>query len=179
MVGDAAGHLETRRAFQRHVQDFSPDDFYAITRHVRQTIGQMAVGEILAYLRLSHHDSHLFALSLPRLTELAVGLDRDEHRGVRDAIDRVWDLHFPLGEEDLADAIARLLYAMDDYQGALDFFARSRKICGPDAGTLSNMAACHQLLGQAEKAKALLQEVLALDPADPRAQELMSLIGNS
>jgi Tfp pilus assembly protein PilF len=41
------------------------------------------------------------------------------------------------------------------------------------------MAACHRLLGQSEKAKALLQEVLARDPADERAQEMMASIGSA
>lgn len=171
MVDGAAGHLETRRAYQRHVQDFSPDDFFVLTRHAVRTIGQMSVAEILTYLRLSHDDSHLLALSLPRLRELAAALDRDEHRAVREAIDRVWDLYFPLKEPlDLADGIARLLFEMTDYQKAFDFFARSIEISGPDEGTVANMELCRKLLEQNEEANALLQEVLAHEPAEAEAR---------
>jgi len=180
MVSGAAGHLETRRAYQRHVQDFSPDDFFTMTRHALRTIEHMSVEEILAYLRLSHHDSHQFALSAARLTELAAGLDRDERKAVIHAIDRVWELYFPLGEElDLAQAAACLLYEMDDYRRALDFFMRSLDVYGTNTDTLTNMAACHHMLGDDEAARALLQTVFAGDPADARAQELLSLIGGA
>jgi len=177
MVEDAVDHLETRRAFQRHVQDFSPDDFYTITRHACRTIGEMSVADILAYLRLSHYDSHLFSLSLPRLCTLADGLDRDEHRALSDTIDRVWDLYFPLGENlNLANGIALLLFEMGAYRQALKFLARSVEMYGQDTGTLANMALCHLFLGQEQEAKALLQTMLANDPANARAQELKSLV---
>jgi hypothetical protein len=145
----AADHLETRRAYARHVQDFSPDDFYTIATHARPSIGAMSVEEILAYLRLGHYDAHQFGRYLPRLMQLAPQLGRHQHRAVSDAVDRVWDLYFPLGEElDLADVMARLLYEMDDYGGALRYFERSTAIYGPHAGTAANMATCRQLLAQ-------------------------------
>ena len=166
MVADAADHLETRRAYERHVQDFSPDDFYTITTHARQSIGRMSVEDILAYLRLSHYDAHQFGRYLPRLMELAPKLERDQHHAVNAAVDRVWDLYFPLGEElDLANAIALLLYEMDEYRRALDYFRRSEDIYGADTGTLANMATCHRLLGEDEEASALGQYTRAHDPA--------------
>ncbi|HEX3528571.1 MAG TPA: tetratricopeptide repeat protein [Thermoanaerobaculia bacterium] len=180
MVPEASGHVETLRAYQRQVQDFGPDDFFAITRHVCETIGQMALPEILAYLRLSHYDSHLFAKALPRLTELAAELDRDERRAVGQVIDRVWELYFPLGEElDLANAIARLLYEMDDYRRALDFFQRSLDGYGAATGTLANMASCHHMLGDNAAARTLLQSALEHDPGDAQVQELLLSISDA
>jgi hypothetical protein len=149
MVPDASEHGETRRAYRRHVEDFGPDDFYSITRHVSRTAGQMSAREALSYLRLACYDSHLTAFLLPVLTELVPELDRNERRGMRDALDRVWEIYFPLGEEpDLADGIARLLYAMGEYRRALVYFARSIEIYGEDTGTRANMAACRRMLGQ-------------------------------
>lgn len=149
MVDDAPAHRGTRNAYERHVRDFGPDDFYTITRHARETIGEMSVDDILAYLRLSLYDSHQFGRYLPRLMKLVPELDRDQHRAVRAAVDCVWELYFPLGEEiDLADGIARLLYEMDDYRGALEYFGRSVEIYGADTGTIANMATCHRLLGE-------------------------------
>jgi len=180
MLPEASGHVETLRAYRRQVQDFGPDDFFAITRHVCATIGQMALPEILAYLRLSRYDSHLFAIALPRLAELAAGVDRDGRRAVGQVIDHVWELYFPLGEElDLANAIARLLYEMDDYRRALDFFQRSLDVYGAATGTLTNMAACHHMLGDDETARTLLQTVLEHDPGDAQVQELLLSISDT
>jgi len=180
MVPEASSHVETLRAYRRQVEDFGPDDFFAVTRHVFETIGQIRVPEIFAYLRLSHYDSHLFAKVLPRLAELAAELDRDERRAVGQVIDRVWELYFPLGEElDLANAIARLLYEMDDYRRALDFFQRSLDVYGAATGTLTNMAACHHMLGDDETARTLLQTVLEHDPGDAQVQELLLSISDT
>lgn len=179
MVDGAAGYLETRRAYERHVREFSPDDFFTIAHHALRGIDEMSLEEILAYLRLSRYDSRPFGWFLPRLTELAAGLDRDERRAVSDTIDRVWDLYFPLGESlDLANAISCLLYEMKDYRRALDFCARSLEIYQPDAGTLTNMAACHHRLGENEKAKALLRAALEQDPEDAPARKFLAAIGS-
>jgi hypothetical protein len=155
MVPEAKGHTETLRACARHVQEFSPDDFYTIVSHAGRTIGSMSVEEILAYLRLSRYDAHQLGRYLPRLIELAPGFGGDQYHAVIAAVDRVWSLYFPLGEKlDVANGIARLLYEMNDYRGALEYFRRSIEIYGADTGTMSNMAMCRRLLGQEEQAQA-------------------------
>jgi hypothetical protein len=99
----------------------------------------MSAEDILAYLRLSHYDAHQFGRYLPRLIELAPGLERDERRAVIEAVDRVWALYFPLGEAlDLAHAIARLLCEMDEHRRALEYFERSAQRYGAGNGTSAN-----------------------------------------
>ncbi len=175
MVADPAAHGETRNAYQRHVQEFGPDSFFTITRHARQTIAQMSAHDILAYLQLSHHDSHQFSRYLPRLQQLAADFDDAARQDVAAAIEKVWAHYFPLGEElDLANQIATLFYAMDDYPRALTYFARSSEIYGEDTGTLYNMAACHHLLGENDEAASLLQRVLELEPRHAEAAGLLA-----
>lgn len=175
MLPDAARHAATRDAYQRHVQEFGPDGFFSITKHARRTIPQMSAEDILAYLRLSHHDSHLFARYLPRLLELAGELDAATREDVKAAVEKVWEAYFPLGEgHDLANRIAGLFYAMDDYPGALAYFACSIEIYGRDTGTLYNMAVCHHLLGRNAAAGAALRTVLQHDPANHPARMLLA-----
>jgi tetratricopeptide (TPR) repeat protein len=138
----------------------------------------MSAEDILAYLRLFRHDSHQFGRYLPRLMELAGELDVGTRADVVAAIDKVWELYFPLGEDlDLANRIAGLLYAMDDYGRALTFFERSIEIYGRDAGTLTNMAACHHMLGADARAAPLLRTVLAHDPGNRAAVALAARLG--
>jgi hypothetical protein len=173
MLPDAAGHAETRRAYQCHVREFGPDAFYSITKHARQTIPLMSAEVILAYLRLSRHDSHQLGRYLPRLRELAGEFDDATRADVVAAIEAVWDTYFPLGEDlDLANGIAALLYAMDEFALALDYFKRSIVTYGRDTGTLCNMAASHHMLGQDAAAAALLRIVLAYEPTNQGAAEL-------
>ncbi len=87
----------------------------------------------------------------------------------------MWAHYFPLGEDlDLANQIAALFYAMDDYPHALTYFQRSTEIYGEDTGTLYNMAACHHLLGASDEAAALLRRVLALEPDNAEAAGLFA-----
>ena len=147
MLDDAADYVETQGAYARHVHEFGPDDAYAISLHARQTMAAMSFESLIAYLRLSLYDAHLFARYLPRLFELAPGLDAIQRATLAEVIDAVWLRYFPLGEDlDLADQIGRLLYEIDEYGGALSFFERSVEIYGPYTGTLANIAACRQML---------------------------------
>lgn len=172
---DAPAHGETQSAYRRHVQEFGPDSFYCITKHARPTIPGMTVGDILAYLRLGRYDSHQFGRYLPRLLELAPALDAGARLDVIAAIERVWEMYFPLGEDlDLANKIAELLYALDDYAGALDYFERSVAIYGADTGTLYNIAACHHLLGAHDVAAAVLRQVLDYEPDNDAARRLLT-----
>jgi tetratricopeptide (TPR) repeat protein len=175
MVAEAAGFTGTQYAYQRHVQEFGPDGFFTVSKHAREHIPQMSVDDILAYLRLSHHDSHLLARYLPRLMALAADFDEPTRRDVADALEKVWAGYFPLGEEvDLANGIAAVLYAMDDYARALAFFQTSMEIYGPDTGTLYNIGACFHGLGEDAAAAAMLRKVLEYDPGNETARVLLA-----
>ncbi len=50
-------------------------------------------------------------------------------------------------------------------------------ICGPDIGTLTNMTACHHLLGRHEQAAPLLRKALRYDPDNPQARALLAECG--
>jgi tetratricopeptide (TPR) repeat protein len=146
-----------------------------VSKHAREHIPQMSVDDILAYLRLSHHDSHLLARYLPRLMNLVPEFDEPARHDVADVLEKVWAGYFPLGEEvDLANGIAAVLYAMDDYARALAFFQTSMEIYGPDTGTLYNVAACFHGLGENEAAAAMLRKVLEYDPGNDPARTMLA-----
>ncbi len=173
----AADHRETMRCYDRTIGGFGPDDFYTVTRQAREQFGVMGVQEILSHLRLARFDSHLLLHALPRLAELATDLDADMAMQVRLAADRAWEGYFPLGEaEDLANRIATLLYALDDYDGALAYFDRSIAIYGADTGTLFNMALCHHMAGRHDEARPLLERVVAHDAANREAAAMLAQV---
>ncbi len=150
MVEGAAAYLDTKRAYQRHVAEFGPDDFFTVARRVRKHLAEMGTAELLACLRLAHYDSTQFLRYAPRLIALAPEMGDAERRTVAAAADQVWARYFSLGEtDDLAFEIARVLYEIDDIQGALRYFARSIETCGDDPRTRANIATCQQLLASA------------------------------
>jgi len=158
MVDAAAGYMDTRMAYRRHVEEFGPDDFYTLTRYLRKHVADMAFEELVACLRLAHHDATQFVRYLPRLLALAPGLDEEQRRVVADTVQRVWSLYFPLADAgDLAFDLARLLYELDDYRGAIALFRESLAVHGEHEGTLRNIAMCHQVLGERDEAGAVLR----------------------
>jgi tetratricopeptide (TPR) repeat protein len=174
LLDQAGEYVETQRAYQRLVQEFGPDDFYRITRHAKETFPAMSTADILAYLRLTRNDAHQFSRYLPRLLELVSSFTPNEHQALLVAVEQVWDLYFPLGEDqDLAAGIALLLFEMGEYTQALTYFERSLEIYGERPGTLCNMAMCYQWLDQPEVAEQLLHRVLQADPANPLARHLL------
>ncbi len=175
LFGDAtADYEETRRIFRQQAEERSPEDFLNTARHAAEHQAGMDVGQILSYVHLGNRDPLLFRQFLPRLLELVPSLKPAERAALLDAIERVWALHFPLGGAfDLAYEIAGLLYEMDEYPGALQYFQQSLWHQGRYAGTLFNMAACHHLLGQHVRARSLLREVVRHDPANAPARALL------
>lgn len=154
MAPDAADHDQTLAAYRRTVQEFSPDDFFSITKHAQAHIETMSIEDIVAYLRLSLHDGHQLARYVPRLIELAPTMGPYDRDAVIAAAEKAWELHFPLGEEmDLADLIAHLLDAMNEDARAITFFERSNAVYGERASTLRNIAACYRRLGRPDEAE--------------------------
>lgn len=173
ILAESESYRETRAAFARSIEDIGPDAFFTISRHARRFIDEMSLEEILAYLRLSHFDAHLFAAWLPRLHALADDCDEAERLAVIDAVDRVWRAYFPIGETfDLAEDMGALLYALEAYAPALVMFTISGAIYGEHTGKLFNRAACLAALGQQTEAVALLERVLAHDADNMAAAEL-------
>ncbi|MGI9304374.1 MAG: SAM-dependent methyltransferase, partial [Gammaproteobacteria bacterium] len=158
-IPEAVRHRETISAYQRHVQEFGPDDFFSITRHARQDTDAMSLRDILAYVRLGLYDAHLFACYLPRLHTLAPECTEMQRATLIEAVDRVWALYFPMGEgRDLAFELAGLLFALDDHARALNYLKRSIPLYGENNTTLINMAICHRQLGREDAAEQLLRQ---------------------
>ncbi|MBV8474376.1 MAG: hypothetical protein JO107_03100 [Hyphomicrobiales bacterium] len=173
LVDQPQAYRETQAAFARSIEEVGPDAFFTISRHARKRVEEMSLEEILAYLSLSHFDAHLFAAWLPRLSELAPEFDADERAAVIEAVERVWDGYFPIGESsDLAAGLAALLYQLDAFAPALRLFAISAAIYGDHTGKRFNRAACLAELGQDEQALTLLDSVLAHDPDNAAAAAL-------
>ncbi|SEW45565.1 Tetratricopeptide repeat-containing protein [Chitinophaga sp. YR573] len=174
LLNEPDKYLSTKRAYQREVFDFGPDDFYTIISHQYQYIDNMELQQILAYLRFSYYDSRLFLYFLPRLITLAEKWDDNERNMLIKAIAKVWDSHFPLFDTtDLADQLAGLLYHMNAYEASLIYYNHSMAIFGENAGTLYNIALCYYMLEQDNEAITLLKKVIEMDPENTEAMDML------
>jgi tetratricopeptide (TPR) repeat protein len=175
LCDDAPLFEETRRTYARLLAGFGPDDFYTLVTFMRRHLPAMEIEDILAYLRFGQDDAYQLLRVIPYIKELASMLDGRHVEELRALIDRCWNGYFPLGEEDdLAFEIGCLLYALDDFEGALAYFERTEQLYGVNPGVRYNMAACLQQLGQDPPARALLENVLQIMPDNDGARLLLS-----
>jgi tetratricopeptide (TPR) repeat protein len=142
LADEPSTYTETWRAF-RQQQDFGPDEFFEVSRAAWKVASDLTVEAILGHIRLGRHDSQVLAQFLPALLDRAPSIPRHVGDMLVDAVDATWETYFPLGEPfDLAFEIARLMYALEQYERAAVYFGRSLEIYGPDDGTAANLELC-------------------------------------
>ncbi len=165
---------ETQYAYQREVGQASPDDWYTLKHSIDEQDDALSIREFLAYLRLSHWDSSIFLDYLVILLDEADDISESMRHELFNAIHKVWDMHYDIGEDyDLADSLGRLLYALDYPEEAIPLFRQSLKTHGADATVLFNVAMCYFELNELHEALDLVNQSLLLDPSFDLAQSLL------
>jgi hypothetical protein len=145
--GPPGGYAETRLAYDDAIERFSPDDLFIIAEGVERTAGQLSVAELVAVLRLSGWDAFTLLGVSDALLERVGEADAAVQEDLRYALYETYDRHYAVpGEGDLPFAIGLLLYEMQDYEDALEFFEASLEQHGPDAATEQNIALCEAQL---------------------------------
>jgi tetratricopeptide (TPR) repeat protein len=169
---------ETRLAFDSEIDGRGPDDFFTLKHAVERSYGDFTVEELLAWLRLSRWDHHIFLGCLPALLARADMLSTIERRELRAVAAHVWDTYFPIREpRDLPFHLGILLMEIHEPAEALAMFARSVELYGPAGTTLLNIALCHEALGQSSEAARSAEAALELDPGLEAAGVLLARHG--
>jgi hypothetical protein len=141
------GHAETRLAYDDAIERFGPDDLFAVAEGVERAAAQLSVAELVAVLRLSNWDAFTLLGVSDALLENLRDADPAVQEDLRYALFETYDRHYAVpGEGDLPFAIGLLLYEMEDYEDALEFFEASLEQHGPDAATEHNIALCESQL---------------------------------
>jgi hypothetical protein len=148
MFGDSpGGHAETRLAYDDAIERFGPDDLFAVAEGVERAAAQLSVAELVAVLRLSGWDAFTLLGVSEALLENLKDADAAVQEDLRYALFETYDRHYAVpGEGDLPFAIGLLLYEMEDYEDALEFFEASLEQHGPDAATEHNISLCESQL---------------------------------
>jgi hypothetical protein len=142
-----APFAETRLAYDEAIERFGPEDFSTLSEGVEQAADALTVPELVALLRLSGWDAFTLLGVADALRECAGDADPAAQEDLRAALYEIYDRHYPVpGEGDLPFAIATVLYAMEDYEDALEFFEASLEQHGPHEATHKNIELCEAQL---------------------------------
>src|SRR6185312_11804064 len=102
---------------------------------------ELKLEELIALLRATGWDTDYVSRSVPvlleKLSDAEDRLRRELLRGVLQA----WDNYYPIGEtDDVPFGVGVLLYSLEQYPQALEFFERSLRDFGEDPRTTLNLA---------------------------------------
>jgi hypothetical protein len=138
---------ETRAAYEDALERFGPGDLATLTEGVERAAEHLSVAEIVALLRLSGWDAYTLHGVLAPLREQAAEADPATQEDLRHALFETYERHFAVpGDPDLPFAIGLLLYELQDYEDAIEFFEASLARHGHDPATERNIELCEAML---------------------------------
>lgn len=173
-VKDAEEYNETQLAYIHNINDFGPDEYFTIKKHLDKHAAYLSVKEMYAFLRLSGCDARLFQQFIPRFRARKQEFTEEERYTFLQMAATAWEGYYPIGEnEDLAFDIATLLHELGFYTEALSFFLLSQQLYGKTTDLLYNTVTSYIALGNIGQAKLLLHEILQLAPGSKEALELL------
>jgi tetratricopeptide (TPR) repeat protein len=175
LTTDAAGFTKTALAYQRFINNFSPDDFFVLKQSGFFTSAPLNIKEILAWTRLTNYDASIFFSMLPRIMELLPDINENDKWDLFKLVHHVWDMYYPLGERtDLAFELGVLLFNLAFYEEALAYFRLSEQLYGYGANRCFNIALCYYSTGDHASALQLSRDVFQKTPKHEKNNELLS-----
>jgi tetratricopeptide (TPR) repeat protein len=159
----AISHAE--RAYADTIDLHGPDELAVACRALSEQLPNLKLEVMLALLRLTGWDPDFLSLCLTALLDALPSAPNRLRLELLDGLSQAWDQYFPIGEPaDVAFGIGVLLYALEQYETALEFFERSLAEFGEDPRTTLNLAMTSYRLERREASLAWLDRTLALDP---------------
>ena len=169
--------VETSMAYNEIIETIGPDDFYIMKKAIMPLSKSLTTKELLTFLRFTVWDSRtlleLYNILLERIpTE--ENFPKDE---LIDAINKVWEHYFPIGEEgDLGYYFGSILGYLGHDNDALRFFESSLEFYGECAETNYEIALCYYNLQEIDRALEYIEKSIALDPDFEESKNLKNLI---
>jgi hypothetical protein len=155
----------TSQAYTNTVDRHGPDDLSVVSRGLAEHLETLPFEMILALLRTTNWDSDYVLRAVPKLIELLPQAEDRLRREVVRGIHVSWDRYFPIGEQqDLPFGLGAILYTLEQYAEALDFFQISLRDFGDDPRTTVNLALTLYRLGRLGECLEWLDRTLVLDP---------------
>ncbi|ABR34808.1 tetratricopeptide repeat protein [Clostridium beijerinckii] len=169
--------IETSMAYNEIIESVGPDDFYIMKKAIMPLSSSLTTKELLAFLRFTVWDSRtlleLYNILIERI-ENEENFPKDE---LADAINKVWEYYFPIGEEgDLGYYFGSILGYLGYDNDALKLLESSLEFYGECPETNYEIALCYYNLQQLDKALEYTEKSIELDPDFEQGENLKNII---
>lgn len=173
-IGDGADGLAA--ALQDQISDVGPDNWFTL-RPLLVPGPEAGIEMLLASLRLSQHDPALFVELMPPLLEVLPNVPDRMKAEIAQAIGRVWDNFFPIGEPvDLALCVGLAYSSLGYFTEAVEYLGLSVKDHPDSAPSAFAMAVARRGLRDLRAATEWTDRALALEPGFSEARALRAVL---
>ncbi len=168
---------ETRMAYQEITEGIGPDDFYILKKGIVPLKSSLTTREMLTFLRYTLWDARTFLEFYNTLLERIEGEEDFPKETLIDAIYKVWEYYFPIGEdENLFYCLATLLGYFGYDKDAIRLFQSSLEFYGEDAAIYYELTLCYYNMQEFEKALEHINKALLLKTDFEEALSLKDLL---
>ena len=169
--------IETSMAYNEIIESVGPDDFYIMKKAIMPLSNSLTTKELLTFLRFTVWDSRtlleLYNILIERI-ENEENFPKDE---LADAINKVWEYYFPIGEEgDLGYYFGSILGYLGYDNDALKLLESSLEFYGECPETNYEIALCYYNLQQIDKALEYTEKSIGLDSDFEQGKNLKNII---
>lgn len=169
--------IETSMAYNEVIETIGPDDFYNMKKAIMPLSQSLTTKELLTFLRFTVWDSRTLLELYNILLERIQNEENFPKEELVDAINKVWEYYFPIGEEgDLGYYFGSILGYLGHDNDALKFFETSLEFYDECPETNYEIALCYYNLGQIDRALEYAEKSLSLDPDFEEGKNLKSMI---
>jgi tetratricopeptide (TPR) repeat protein len=169
----ADGVSHTELAYADTIDLHGPDELAVISRALSERLPDLELDVILALLRATGWDPDYLSRCVPALLEALPSAPNRLRAEMLAGIGQAWDLYYPIGEpDDVPFGVGVLLYALERYPEALEFFERSLHDFGEDPRTTLNLAMTNYRLNRRAESLRWLDRTLELDRDNELAQAM-------
>lgn len=170
------GNLDSRETARRYADvlaEGGPDDIQSVHAANWPRATPLTLQQALSMLRTRRWDSRTFCELFPTLHELAGAAPQRVKADVAQAVERVWDWWFPIGEApNVPLYLGALLARIDRHREALRMFAASHEFKGPTPEAHFAAARARHALRELDEALKEVRAALDLNPGYEPAREL-------
>lgn len=169
--------IETSMAYNEIIESVGPDDFFIMKKAIMPLSNSLTTKELLTFLRFTVWDSRtlleLYNILIERI-ENEENFPKDE---LTDAINKVWEYYFPIGEEgDLGYYFGSILGYLGYDNDALKLLESSLEFYGECPETNYEIALCYYNLQQIDKALEYTEKSIGLDSDFEQGKNLKNII---
>ncbi|MBV9580424.1 MAG: SAM-dependent methyltransferase [Chloroflexi bacterium] len=171
LVSDSLSSAE--QAYADTIDLHGPDELAVVQRALAEHLPNLKLDVMLALLRSANWDPDYLSRCVPALLDVLPSAPDRLRREMLHGIELAWDQYYPIGEaDDVPFGLGVLLYSLERYTQALEYFERSLRDFGADPRTTLNLAMTTYRLGRQAEALRWLDRTLELDPTSEIAQAM-------